>query len=364
MVRFHARHLVPAALLASCLVAARADDPPPADAPAPAAAEAAAARRVIAEAIDRAQEQAAAEPLPAPQAVTAPAPQASDAAIPQDLVIAKLSAEVAAKQLEAKRVARRSPAEAMAILDAVAAELAQQNVPPEARSQLERRIERTRRDVEESTGKRRAEIALDQKNAKIEAQIDRERSKRVEVDERLAMLVEEYNVLVDERRFPEAEAIAKKAAQLAPDNPVVRQLLAQSRMVRRLDAQKTIEGAKQTGFLDDTEDAERASAPFVGPIAFPETKDWEDLTKNRSRLAAEGRRGTPAELAIQKKLGVQVRASYRNEPLAAVLAALAKQADVPIHLDMVGLEGESVRSDTPVTISLDQPISQIGRAHV
>ena len=51
MVRFHARHLVPAALLASCLVAARADDPPPADAPAPAAAEAAAARRVIAEAI-------------------------------------------------------------------------------------------------------------------------------------------------------------------------------------------------------------------------------------------------------------------------------------------------------------------------
>ena len=355
MVRFHARHLVPAVLFASCLVAARAEDLP-SPAPSPAAAEAAAARRVIAEAIDRSQ-QSADEQLPAPQAVTAPAPQGADAAVPQDLVIAKLSAEVAAKQLEAKRVARRSPADAMAILDAVAADLARQNLPAEARSQLERRIERTRRDVEESTGKRRAEIALDQKNAKIEAQIDRERGKRVEVDERLAMLVEEYNVLVDERRFPEAEAIAKKAAELAPDNPVVRQLLAQSRMVRRLDAQKTIEGAKQAGFLDDAEDGERASAPFVGPIAFPETKDWEDLTKNRSRLAAEGRRGSPAELAIKKKLGVQVRASYRNEPLAAVLAALAKQADVPIHLDMVGLDGESVRSDTPVTISLDQPIS-------
>ena len=301
MVRLHARHLVPAVLLASCLSAARADELP-ALAPAPASAEAAAARRVIAEAIERSQEQAA-EPLPAQQPERAAVPQPADAPVPQDLVIAKLSAEVAAKQLEAKRVARRSPADAMAILDAVAAELARQNLPADARSQLERRIERTRRDVEESTGMRRAEIALDQKNAKIEAQIDRERGKRVEVDERLAMIVEEYNVLVDERRFPEAEAIAKKAAELAPDNPVVRQLLAQSRMIRRLDAQKTIEGAKQAGFLDDAEDGERASAPFVGPIAFPETKDWEDLTKNRSRLAAEGRRGTPAEPRSNTRAG-------------------------------------------------------------
>jgi general secretion pathway protein D len=40
-----------------------------------------------------------------------------------------------------------------------------------------------------------------------------------------------------------------------------------------------------------------------------------------------------------------------------VIDALAKQADVAIHLDMVGLEQEAVRSDTPVTLSLDQPIS-------
>ena len=110
-------------------------------------------------------------------------------------------------------------------------------------------------------------------------------------------------------------------------------------MIRRLDAQRSIDGVKQAGFLDVAEDSERSSAPFVGPIAFPETKDWEDLTKNRSRLDAEGRsRSSPAEVAIQKKLSVQVRAAFQNKPLAVVLDALAKQADVPIHLDMVGLE--------------------------
>jgi type II secretory pathway component GspD/PulD (secretin) len=52
-----------------------------------------------------------------------------------------------------------------------------------------------------------------------------------------------------------------------------------------------------------------------------------------------------------------VKATHRDQPLSAVLDALAKQAEVPIHIDMVGLEQEAVRSDTPVTISLDQPIS-------
>jgi general secretion pathway protein D len=353
--RSSAAWLVAIAVMLACWTTGRAEDVP---APEPAGnADADAARRVIAEAISRSEsksEEGASQRQPS----EAKRPQVDSVAIPKDLVIAKISAEVAAKQLEAKRTAQRSAADALRMLDAVAAEVARLDIPAEARGQLERRIERTRRDIEESTGKRRAEIALDQKNEAIEAQIDRERGKRIEVDQRLAMLVEEYNVLVDERRFPEAEAIAKKAAQLAPDNPVVRQLLSQSRMIRRLDAQRSIEGVKQAGFLDVAEDSERSSAPFVGPIAFPETKDWEDLTKNRSRLEAEGRsRSTPAEVAIQKKLSVQVKAVHRNEPLAAVLDALAKQADVPIHLDMVGLAGESVRSDTPVTIQLDQPIS-------
>ena len=345
-----------AAIALAWFAIARGEDLP-APEPVAAADEAAAARRVIEEAISKSDAKTAEQPAAAHPADAGATP-AGPASIPKDLVIAKISAEVAAKQLEAKRIAQRSAADALAVLDGVAAEVARLDLPADARGQLERRIERTRRDIEESTGKRRAEIALDQKNEAIEKQIDRDRSRRVEVDQRLAMLVEEYNVLVDERRFPEAEAIAKKAAQLAPDNPVVRQLLSQSRMIRRLDAQRSIDGVKQAGFLDVAEDSERSSAPFVGPIAFPETKDWEDLTKNRSRLEAEGRsRSTPAEVAIQKKLSVQVKAAFQNKPLAVVLDALAKQADVPIHLDMVGLEGESVRSDTPVTIQLDQPIS-------
>jgi len=334
-----------------------AAEPPVNDLPAPvgepAAADAAAARRVMEDAISRsaaASRQAAGGP-----AATLPAGAAS---VPDDLLVARISAEIAAKQLEARRAAQRSPSDALALLDDATALLANPAIPERVRTQLQQRIERSQRDIEESTGKRRAELALERKSSQVEARVDRERAQRVEVDQRLAMLVEEYNALIDSQRFPEAEAVAKKAGQLAPDNPIVRQLLSQSRVIRRLDTQKSIEGQKRQGFMDVVEDTERSSTPFVGPIAFPTTRDWEDLTKNRTRLQAEGRsRATPAEMQIQKRLSVRVKAAHRDQPLSAVLDALAKQADVPIHLDLVGLEQEAVRSDTPVTISLDQPIS-------
>ena len=317
--------------------------------PAPAGSRnAAEARRVIQEALDR----PAAEGRP-----DAPRPTAI-ADEPEALVVARVSAEVAARQLEAKRKAQKSPADALALLDEVAAGLDDQPLPAEARSQLLRRIERTRQDIEEVTGKRRAELALEQRNSEIEGQIDRDRTRKVEVDQRIALLIEEYNTLVNEQRFPEAEAVAKKAGQLAPDNAVVRQLLAQSRIIRRLDAQRSIDDGKQGGFLDVAEDVERSGRPFAGPIEFPATKEWQDLTKSRTELLAEGRsRVTATEAAIHKRLDEKVKPGFRGQPLAAVLDALAKEAGVAIHLDMVGLEQEAVRSDTPVTLSLDQPIS-------
>ena len=326
--------------------------------PAPAAdesapAEAADARRAIEAALSRA---AADRRAGAPTQGDTPA--RADANLPRDLVVARLSAEVAARQLEARRAAQKSAGEALDILEAVSAEIAAADIPPETRAQLQKRVDRARGEIEEMTGKRAADVALDRKNAEVDARVSRERAKKVEVDQRLALIVDEYNQMIDERRYAEAEALAKKAAALAPENAVVRQLLSQSRTIRRLDTQRSIADAKEQGVVDALVDVDRAGTPFVGPIEFPATKDWEDLTKNRNRLDAEGRsRMSPAEATIHKKLSAQVVAVHRGEALAAVLDSLAKQAEIPIHLDMVGLESEGVRSDTPVTISLDQRIT-------
>jgi len=348
---------------------ARAEDPP--------ADDASVARRRIDEAVARAR--GGSPPLPkaptpadpsasAPAALPAPAPgpdpvpvpaRTPPEKLPPDLVVARFSAEAAARQLEAKRRAEKSPAEAIELLDALSSDLGRQEMPADAREKIARRIERTKREIEEATGKRRGELALDKRNAEIERDIERRQAAGAAREERLAMLIEEYNDLMDARRFAEAEAVAKRAAKLAPDNPVVKQLLAQSQVIRRIDTQRSIEGEKQAAFLDVAEDAEKSSGGFVGPIEYPQMKDWADLTKNRSRLRADGRsRSSPAEAVILKKLSTPVTLSHgKPAPLSAVLDDLAKQAGIPIHLDPAGLEKTGARSETPVTITIDQPIS-------
>lgn len=300
-----------------------------------------------------------AEAVAAEQPVTlTPRSEPSGSQPASDLLVAKLSAQVAAGQLESKRLARTSPADAFDRLDQLTAMVEAEPISDEARRQILRRIERTRRELEEMTGKRRGELALERRNAAIEAEIEREQAMKTENEVRLAALVDQYNDLVDERRFEEAEAIAKKASELSPDNPVARQLLAQSRIIRRLAAQQAIADAQSDGFLDVMEDTEMSSAGFVGPITFPDTKEWEDLTKNRTRLAAEGRgRLSADEQEIQRKLSTKVEASHAGQPLAEVLESLGKQAGVPIHIDTAGLEQEAVSTDSPVTLSIDQPIS-------
>jgi general secretion pathway protein D len=315
------------------------------------AADAAAARRIIQQALD-----APAAAAPRTGSVEELPPGRPDEPL-DSLAIARISAEVAARQLEARRLGQRQPAEALAMLDALAAGL-DPRLPEATREQMLRRIERSRQDVEQSSGKRRSELALDAENARIESRIDGERAKRVEVDQRIATLVDEYNVMIDEQRFAEAEAVAKKAAALAPDNGVVRQMLSQSRVIRRLDTQQAIEAGRQTGFLDDAEALAKSATPFVGPIEFPATTDWKDLTKNRSQRQAESRsRLSAIEIEILKRLDTRVQPSFRDAALSEVLEVLGRECGVSVHLDVVGLDQESVRSDTPVTLTLDQPIS-------
>jgi len=332
--------------LAVFLGVARAQD----DAGSP-TADAAAARRIIQQALES---PAAGSPRTSP---VEPLPAGRTDEPLDSLAIARISAEVAARQLEARRLGQRQPAEALALLDTLAAGL-DPRLPEGTREQILRRIERSRQDVEQSSGKRRSELAMDAENARIESQIEGERAKRVEVDQRIATLVEEYNGLIDEQRFAEAEAVAKKAAALAPDNGVVRQMLSQSRVIRRLDTQQAIEAGKQSGFLDDAEAMAKSSTPFVGPIEFPATTDWKDLTKNRSQRQAEGRsRLSPIEIEILKRLDSKVQPSFRDAALAEVLETLGRECGVSVHLDVIGLDQEAVRSDTPVTLMLDQPIS-------
>ena len=109
------------------------------------------------------------------RAIGAAADGPEAAASTPDVELAKLSAQVAAKQLEARRLAQRKPGDALALLEELVATVDAAGIPDASKAQFKRRIDRTRLDIEQASGKRTSELALDRKNAQVEAQIDRER---------------------------------------------------------------------------------------------------------------------------------------------------------------------------------------------
>ena len=70
---------------------------------------------------------------PAPDSASETTPSES---LPPDVIAAKLSAQVAAQQLEAKRLADKNPLEAIELLDSTAETVAAETVLPEATRQL------------------------------------------------------------------------------------------------------------------------------------------------------------------------------------------------------------------------------------
>ena len=94
----------------------------------------------------------------------------------------------------------------------------------------------------------RARIELNEKNDAVRSEIDHRREFKVEVQEKLAKLVNEFNTCMDQRRYPEAEVIAKRAVEMAPDELVVVQLINQVKMVKRTHEVADIRDQKENFF--------------------------------------------------------------------------------------------------------------------
>ena len=278
----------------------------------------------------------------------------------QKLLAKQLLAEIAQKQVTSNKIREQDPKRAMELLAEARAKVESSGVDPQVRGPLLRRIDRSIEELDKYIVANRAQIELDEANREVLDEVRRRQQAKIEVDEKLAKLVEQFNKLMDEERYAEAEVLAKRARELDPENPLVRQLMWNSRFVIRNQRNQDLIDNRENGVWSALDSVETSSIPFDDrePYVMPDAKRWEDLTKSRSRLMAEGRsRLTERELEIQKKLRTPVLLQFRETPLSEVLDHLAKLAAVNLHLDEKGLEEEGVSSDTPVTIDLTQEIS-------
>ncbi len=286
-------------------------------------------------------------------------PSTLDLADQDEQVVARqLQAELTKRQIEASRLREKDPKQAVRLLKEVREQVEKSSLSSAISLQLIRRVDISIKETEDYIQQHHAEIELDEQNEAVLAEIERTRVVKVKVQEDIAELVDQFNQLLDEQRFEEAEVIAQRLRDLAPDEMVVQQIWQTAKFIRREKMNRDLNDRKEESNWLALWDVENSAVQKVGDdreIVYDQKK-WDDFIKNRPGSSERSSRMTERELEIQRRLKTPVQMRYEDRPLREVIDSLSQLTGVNIHLDSRGLNQEGVTSDTPVTFNLNREI--------
>ncbi len=273
--------------------------------------------------------------------------------------VRRLYREVTAELAAAGAKRTTAPLDAVDDLQSLARRVEASNIPEVAKTSLNATVAKALIDQQTyvEANKAKIELALQNESVRTEMRIENERTARI--DQEISTLVETFNDLMDERRFAEAEVIAKQVGALKPNSAIATSMFNTSRMETRLLMNAELQAAKEEGFFMNLHSVDLASVPMDPdrPITFPANQTWETI-KRRSGGTDTDARLSEREKYIKRQLterDVQVR--YRDRPLGEVLEDLSNITGVPIVLDNRAIAAIRVSRDTPVTQSITTPVS-------
>jgi general secretion pathway protein D len=259
----------------------------------------------------------------------------------------------------AEKLVNTDPNAAISKLESFRDSVGQAEINNAVRQRLLTFVDRELVSIRSFIESNRPEIELNAKNKEVLDAVEDRRERSLEVDEKIAMLVDQFNMLVDERRYPEAEIVAKQANELAPDNETVRVMLKNSQFISRFRRGEQIGADKEDAIVGTFLDLDRAAIPFgdeTNPLKMPDARTWEQSQKYRGKSDSEGRLSKEDQL-IYTALGQRVEMKFSDKPLGEVLEMLSQTTNINIFTDPAGLVEEGIQSSEPVSLNLRQPVS-------
>lgn len=205
-----------------------------------------------------------------------------------------------------------------------------------------------------------AKIENDETNAARQARINDRRTNKTVLEKQLQSMVNQFNDLVDEQRFAEAEVIARQAYDLAPNDPVVEALRWKSTFMKRLNLARNSQDSRENYLWETLNDVENYTAVngITGENPQKFGANWENLRNRRSMEMYNEMNRSVEEIRISNVLKSQkVDVKFNGRPLSEVLNYLSAAADVNITLDERAAAEQGVTSDTPVSLDLPTAIS-------
>ena len=228
----------------------------------------------------------------------------------QQLLAKQLLTDLAQKQVAAGKLREKDPIKAMELLKEARAGIESSGLDPQFRSQLMRRVDRSIEELDKYILANRAQIELDAANKEVLKDIERRQQAKIEVDDKLARLVDEFNKLMDEERYAEAEVLAKRARELDPDNPLVRHLMWMSRFVIRTQRNQDLKDNKEDGVWNALDAVETSAIPFDDREPYRHARREEVGGIDQKPHAPAGRRPLAPHRA---RAGNRAQAEYAGD---------------------------------------------------
>ncbi|TWT49190.1 outer membrane porin HofQ [Rubripirellula amarantea] len=271
----------------------------------------------------------------------------------------RLYKEVTAELASVETKKSDAPLDALDELERLRRRVDSSDIDEQAKRSLAVLVDRAIKEQKSYVDANRAKIELDIQNASVRTDMEQADKREAATDHQVSMLVDEFNALMKDRRFNEAELIAKQVAELKPGDPVSIQMFHNSRMGVRMSQDQEIRAAKEDSFAKNMLDAERS---MIGPdpdmpLTHPDAETW--IEKSRRRLDASGDRDSrlsEAEKEISRKLASQVSIKYRNRPLGEVLEDLSAMTGIPMIMDERALTGVRVSPESPISLMIPNSI--------
>ena len=269
----------------------------------------------------------------------------------------KIQSAIYKERAAAEKLLESNPNKALEKLTMVRSQVEAAEISPDTRRPLLTLIDRDITEIQAYIEENLPEILNDEQNQANRDLIERRAQRRLDTEEQLADLVNQYNELIDERRFDEAGMIARQAMDLSPDSEIAAVMDEKYRAEANAAEARDIKDLKQQAnwrMLTNTDRASIGLDEYNMPLVFNDHEEYLRKSKLRLENLESGRYESESERQIWNILrNTEVQGEYRGT-LNEAVSQLAMQAGVNIIFDGVALEG--VATDQQINVPLTQPI--------
>jgi general secretion pathway protein D len=232
---------------------------------------------------------------------------------------------------------------------------------PVKKKQLLTVVDREINELEQYIELNISQIQNDETNNARKKSVDDRQSRKTEIDQQIQQLVSDFEKLVDEHRYAEAEMVARQAYELAPELDVVQALIWKAKFIKRQALQMDIRDRAEVAFDSSLTDVDQAKIANVGDrreLLFPAAEEWDKISRNRINQMQGALGESVEDIRLRNLLrSVRVNLQFNNMPLSEVVNYLSQQAGVNILLDDRALAEQGVTRDSQVSVNLPTPVS-------